>query len=133
MSLKSALDDVAAFNRACEVVMPSKPQFLDRDSTALIMRLVAEEAAELDDAMHSKSMVEVADAMCDLIYVTLQGALKMGIPLDRIWDEVQRSNMAKIEPGTGKVRRREDGKILKPEGWKSPTEAITDIIAEHSK
>jgi len=43
-----------------------------------------------------------------------------GYDIQGAWDEVVKTNMAKVDPATGKVRRREDGKILKPEGWKPP-------------
>jgi len=62
----------------------------------------------------------LSDGLADLIYVCVGCALEYGIPLDRVGDEVQRSNMAKVDPLTGAVRRRLDGKILKPEGWTPP-------------
>jgi predicted HAD superfamily Cof-like phosphohydrolase len=58
--------------------------------------------------------------MADSIYVIVGAAIEYGIPLSAVWDAVQKSNLAKRDPSTGKVRRREDGKILKPDGWKPP-------------
>ena len=55
-----------------------------------------------------------------MIYIAVGTALELGIPLEPVWDEVHRSNMAKVDPETGKVRKREDGKVLKPEGWVRP-------------
>jgi hypothetical protein len=63
--------------------------------------------------------IETADALTDLVVVIVGMALELGIPLDRTWNEVQRSNMAKAGPD-GKVTKREDGKVLKPEGWTPP-------------
>jgi len=56
----------------------------------------------------------------DLIVVLIGYGLSRGWPMNEGWAEVMRSNMAKIDPRTGAVRRREDGKILKPEGWTPP-------------
>lgn len=60
-----------------------------------------------------------ADALADLIYVCIGAANEFGIPLDKVWDEVHRSNMAKIGPN-GEVKRRADGKVSKPDGWTPP-------------
>lgn len=65
------------------------------------------------------NLVETADALTDLMVVIVGMALEMGIPLDHTWVEVHRSNMAKVQPD-GTVKRREDGKVLKPEGWTKP-------------
>lgn len=72
------------------------------------------------DAVRRELMVEIADGIVDAIYVLAGCGMTMGIPLGKVWHEVQRSNMAKVDPETGKVRRRDDGKILKPEGWTPP-------------
>lgn len=61
---------------------------------------------------------DVGDAIVDLIYFTVGMALEMGLPIDKVWAEVQRANMDKFP--AGKVVRRPDGKILKPEGWRPP-------------
>lgn len=63
--------------------------------------------------------IETADALADLVVVIVGMALELGLPLDRVWDEVHRANMAKVGPD-GKVMYRGDGKVLKPEGWTPP-------------
>lgn len=70
--------------------------------------------------MAAGDMEEIADGLADLIYVAVGAALEFGIPLDRVWAEVQRSNMAKVDAETGRVRKRADGKVLKPDGWTPP-------------
>jgi predicted HAD superfamily Cof-like phosphohydrolase len=55
-----------------------------------------------------------------MVYIIVGTALEFGIPLDRVWDEVQRSNMAKVDPVSGKVSKRPDGKVEKPQGWVAP-------------
>ena len=69
-------------------------------------------------------LVEAADALSDLVVVTKGSAHTLGIPIDDITDIVMDTNMAKLDPSTGKPIRREDGKVLKPEGWEPPTEQI---------
>jgi hypothetical protein len=65
-----------------------------------------------------ENKVEVADAIVDSIYVLFQLARSVDIPFPECWDEVHKSNMAKMTNGV--VVRRSDGKILKPEGWQPP-------------
>lgn len=66
-----------------------------------------------------ENLTELADGIVDSVYVLLHAAHSLGIPFDACWNEVHRSNMAKINPD-GSVTRREDGKILKPAGWTPP-------------
>lgn len=80
-----------------------------------IKEAVAVQAALIDLVPVAFDLEAVADGLADLIYVCVGSALAFGIPLDRVWAEVQRANMAKAGGP-----RREDGKCLKPEGWKPP-------------
>jgi len=82
-------------------------------------KLHREEFDELIDAMTACDTVEIADAICDLIYVLCGTAVSFGIPLNDCFDEVQRSNMSKLMPD-GSVHRREDGKILKGPNFTPP-------------
>lgn len=66
-----------------------------------------------------ENLTDVADGLVDSVYVILGAVVALDLPWQELWDEVQRSNMAKVH-SDGSVRRRDDGKILKPEGWKSP-------------
>lgn len=84
----------------------------------LYFNLIREEFAELQDAT---SDVERADAIFDLIVVCIGYALSMGWPIEDIWAEGHRSNMAKIDPDTGHViRHPTTGKVLKPASWSPP-------------
>lgn len=65
-------------------------------------------------------VVSQADAIVDVMYYALNGCAKNGIDVSACFDEVHRSNMNKRDPVTGKFNRREDGKILKPNGWIGP-------------
>ncbi len=82
--------------------------------------LIGEEYQEFCEAYDNMDEVETADACIDMIVVIIGYMHSRGWPIDNLWAEVHKSNMAKVDPATGKVVRREDGKILKPEGWQAP-------------
>lgn len=113
--LQDAVDDVRDFHVAMGVPVAETLVVPDRHARRLRMRLIHEEADELLKAIDAGDVVETADGIADLVYVALGAALEFGIPIEEVWHEVQRSNMAKVGGG-----RRADGKILKPEGWRPP-------------
>jgi len=82
--------------------------------------LIIEEVNELDLAVVNNDIVEQLDALIDILVVTIGAINSMGADAEGAWNEVMRTNFAKIDPETGAVRRRADGKILKPEGWEPP-------------
>lgn len=112
--LLSAVMDVAQFHKATGVPVLEEPQWPSEARIELRTRLDMEEHHEYYDALAARDLVEFADAITDRIYILIGTALEHGIPLDLCWDEVQRSNMTKVDPVTGKANVREDGKILKP-------------------
>lgn len=118
--MKSLLNDVRAFHEACDVPVATSVGFPSRERVELRQRLLREEYLEWLHAVSERDMVEVADALADMVYIIAGTALEFGIPLDRVWDEVQRSNMAKVDPVSGKVTKRPDGKVTKPQGWEGP-------------
>lgn len=119
--LKTLVDDVSAFYLACDVPILATPTVPTADRVELRMELIREEVnRELLPAMEANDLPEIADAMADAIYVIVGAAIEYGIPLDRVWAAVQNANMAKVDPITGKVRKRADGKVLKPDGWTAP-------------
>jgi predicted HAD superfamily Cof-like phosphohydrolase len=83
----------------------------------LYCNLIQEEFEEL---VASDNIVDDLDALVDILVVTIGAIHSLGANAEGAWQEVMRSNLAKIDPETGLVRRREDGKILKPEGWMPP-------------
>jgi|DEB0MinimDraft_10_1074344.scaffolds.fasta_scaffold127876_2 predicted HAD superfamily Cof-like phosphohydrolase len=109
------MKDVAEFHRAFDVPVRTVPQIPSEIERQLRWDLITEEVSELGEAWQSDDLVDIADALADLIYVAIGMALTYGIPLHHVWDEVQRSNMDKLGGG-----RREDGKILKPANWEPP-------------
>lgn len=103
----------------------SRPEEPDYDTRRLCEALIKEEYLELRNAFETHDLVEAADAMADLIYVVTFAAHCYGIPLERVWAEVQRTNMAKF-PGGKVTRRKSDSKIMKPDGWEPPN--IEEIL-----
>lgn len=82
--------------------------------------LIKEETQELQAAFDSNDKVEILDALIDIIVVSAGAINSMGANAQAAWDEVMSTNFAKIDSETGKVKKREDGKVLKPDGWKAP-------------
>jgi predicted HAD superfamily Cof-like phosphohydrolase len=103
-------NDVVKFIEACD--QPQTPENAD-----LYTKLIFEEFGEWVEADND---VEDIDACMDMIWVILGYCYMKGWDVSGAWNEVARSNLAKIDPTTGKVNKREDGKVLKPEGWTPP-------------
>lgn len=86
----------------------------------MYLRLIEEEAEELNQGIRNNNRTEVLDALTDILVVTIGAIHSAGFDAEGAWNEVMRTNFAKIDPATGKVRKREDGKVLKPVGWLPP-------------
>lgn len=105
--------DQARFMTACgQTVGEQNPSQFE-----LYQALIAEEVGELAEA---QSDVERLDALIDIMVVTIGAIHSMGADAEGAWQEVMQTNLAKIDPLTGEVQRRSDGKILKPQGWQPP-------------
>jgi predicted HAD superfamily Cof-like phosphohydrolase len=96
-----------------------RPGFPDQQERQLRQDLLAEEFAEYQDAESRCDLVEVADALADMLYIIYGTAVSYGIPIDRVFDEVHRSNMSKLN-SDGQVLRRQDGKVLKGPNYTPP-------------
>jgi len=112
--------DVAIFMEACGQKVLRQPKYTEENyaQVNLYMELIREEFEELKAAHKDFDVVEVADACGDLIWVILGLANSLGIPMRQVWYEISASNMSKTVEG--KVIKREDGKILKPETYFPP-------------
>lgn len=106
-------NDVAKFIEACD-------QIKSKENVNLYRNLIVEEFWEFMAAEKKNDDIEQLDACMDMIWVILGYCYMKGYNVDGAWQEVARSNLAKINPETGKVNKREDGKVLKPEGWTPP-------------
>jgi predicted HAD superfamily Cof-like phosphohydrolase len=110
--------DVKEFHKAFGQRIGEKPEIPDTAERTLRMKLLSEEMYEYTIAENENDLIEIADALADIIYIACGTAVSYGIPLDKVFEEVHRSNMAKLVDG--KVLRREDGKIQKPASWTPP-------------
>lgn len=95
------------------------PSFPSEKIQELRIKLIEEEFLELKEAIKSKDIKEVADALTDILYVTYGAGHAFGIDLDGCFDEVQRSNMSKLDEN-GKPIYNEDGKVLKGPNYFKP-------------
>jgi len=108
--------DQEKFMRACD---QSVDQFNEKQY-AMYVKLIDEEHQELLEATLAEDPVEQLDALIDILVVTIGAIHSMGADGEGAWKEVMRTNFEKIDKDTGKVRKREDGKVLKPLGWSAP-------------
>ncbi len=108
--------DQEKFMRACDQTVDN----YNVDQFNLYVKLIEEEWKELTVAINNVDKVEALDALTDILVVTIGAAHSMGCDIEGAWKEVMRTNFAKIDKDTGKVRKREDGKVLKPVGWEPP-------------
>ena len=96
-----------------------KPQFPDEKTMQLRLDLIKEELNELEDAMKTKNLKEIADALTDILYVTYGAGYAYGIDLDKCFQEVQRANMSKLG-NDGKPIFNEKGKVMKGPNYTAP-------------
>jgi predicted HAD superfamily Cof-like phosphohydrolase len=128
---------------------PREYRSIDYDKLDLYMKFIKEEYLEellpahnkIKELLKKQSLTEeeykevealfvlIVDGLFDLIWVSIGAFLTTGVPMDGIWQAGAMSNLAKIDPLTNKIEKREDGKILKPAGWKPPD--FAGIIKEH--
>ena len=118
--MSKVFTDVSVFLAAVGQKIPSVPQQMVSDQAELYKKLIKEEVEEFWEAEAVSDDVEQIDACFDMMWVIIGYMKSRGWDCEGIWDEGAKSNLSKIDPDTGKVIRREDGKILKPEGWKPP-------------
>ncbi len=93
--------------------------FPDENIIKLRLKLIKEELEELEQALNDKNLIEVADALTDILYVTYGAGHSFGINLDACFEEVQRSNMSKLDEN-GKPIYNEYGKVMKGPNFSKP-------------
>jgi predicted HAD superfamily Cof-like phosphohydrolase len=108
--------DQEKFMRACDQSVGD----WNEEQFNLYLKLFEEECKELVYALNEKHRVLTLDALLDIMVVTIGALHSAGFDVEDAWKEVMRSNFAKIDKETGKVVKREDGKVLKPDGWTPP-------------
>jgi predicted HAD superfamily Cof-like phosphohydrolase len=117
--MSKTFTDVSVFLSAVGQQVPVNP-IGETDQSKLYKKLIDEEYQEFLEAFYTDDTVEEIDACFDMMWVIIGYMKSRGWDCENIWDEGAKSNLSKIDPTTGLVKRREDGKILKPDGWKTP-------------
>ena len=103
---------VKKFMQKFKQEVKSKPSFPDENIIKLRINLIKEELLELEEALNEKNLEETADALTDILYVTYGAGHAFGIDLDKCFDEVQKSNMSKLDK-FGNPIYNEQGKVMK--------------------
>jgi predicted HAD superfamily Cof-like phosphohydrolase len=107
--------DQEKFMRACDQTIGN-----DTQQYLMYVGLIEEEYKEFQQALLDNNRVEQLDALIDILVVTVGAIHSGGFDAEGAWKEVMNTNFAKIDKETGLVRKREDGKVLKPIGWTPP-------------
>ena len=115
----SNFEDVKTFMETFGQMVRTKPQFPDEKTMQLRYDLIKEELNELELAMKTKNLKEVADALADILYVTYGAGYAYGIDLDKCFKEVQRANMSKLGID-GKPIYNDRGKVMKGPNYSEP-------------
>ena len=108
----SNFESVRKFMQTFGQIVKDKAEFPNEKVVKLRYDLIKEELDELKEAINQKNMIEVADALTDILYVTYGAGHAFGINLDKCFDEVQKSNMSKLGEN-GKPIFNESGKVIK--------------------
>ena len=115
----SNFEDVKHFMTTYGQEVKTKSEFPEEQIIKLRIDLIKEELNELTDAIKQRNLVEVADALTDILYVTYGAGHAFGIDLDKCFDEVQNSNMSKLSEN-GEPIYNESGKVMKGPNYFKP-------------
>jgi predicted HAD superfamily Cof-like phosphohydrolase len=115
----SNFDKVGTFMKTFGQEVKTKPSFSSDKINKLRIDLIKEELDELQEAMKNNDLLEVADALTDILYVTYGAGHAFGIDLDKCFDEVQNSNMSKLAEN-GEPIYNESGKVMKGPNYFKP-------------
>ena len=115
----SNFSKVGIFMKTFGQEVKDKPSFSTDKINKLRLDLIKEELEELKEALNNKNLLEVADALTDILYVTYGAGHAFGINLDKCFDEVQNSNMSKLSEN-GEPIYNESGKVMKGPNYFKP-------------
>ncbi len=110
---------VLEFHKAFGLPISGTPTLLNGSRQSLRLELIEEELGEYKQAVSNRDIVEIADALGDLLYVVYGAAAEHGLPIDHIVDEIHRSNMTKLDEDGNPIYR-SDGKVLKGPNFELP-------------
>ena len=122
--MSNVFRDQEKFMKSCD----QSVEGFNEEQFNLYTSLIQEEVDELWAANAAADKVEILDALVDILVVTIGAIHSMGADGEGAWKEVMQTNFAKIDHDTGKVRKREDGKVLKPTGWVPPD--LTQFVSK---
>ncbi|RYD61963.1 MAG: hypothetical protein EOP83_15795 [Verrucomicrobiaceae bacterium] len=125
---KTAFEKLWEFHTAFGQVRTTTPGLPSADVRKLRRNLLREEWNEYMDGEENHDLVEIADALIDIIYIALGTGVSYGLPMDELFEEVHRSNMSKLGED-GKPVYREDGKVMKGPNYSRPD--LASIVARH--
>ena len=115
----SNFNKVGTFMKTFGQEVKREPSFSTEKINKLRVDLIKEELQELTEAMNNKDLLEVADALTDILYVTYGAGHAFGIDLDKCFEEVQNSNMSKLCENGGPIYN-ESGKVMKGPNYFKP-------------
>lgn len=116
--------DILDFHRRFEVPIRDKPGFLSEADMLFRVRCLNEELDELCEAIRNKDLIETGDALVDLVYFALGTAAMMGLPFQKMWNEVHECNMKKVRATSADQSKRGSAlDVVKPTGWEGPNHA----------
>ena len=115
----SNFSKVGTFMKTFGQEVKTKPSFSTDKINKLRLDLIKEELEELTEAMNNKDLLEVADALTDILYVTYGAGHAFGIDLDKCFDEVQNSNMSKLDKNGNPIYN-DSGKVMKGPNYFKP-------------
>ena len=119
MTKTSNFEKVGDFMEAFGQRVEMEPTWPDFNTRELRLELIQEELEELSDAVADRDMIQIADALTDLLYVVYGAGHAFGLDLDECFQEVHASNMSKLGEN-GRPIHREDGKVMKGPGYFEP-------------
>lgn len=127
--MSSMFEQVGDFRRAMSLPMGQAPALLTPEQTSYFARFIMEELSEYLKACEEGTLVDAADALVDLVYVTLGCAHAMGLPFDKLFAIVHKANMGKI-PANEYIRslRGSQYDVVKPMGWVPPEDEMRVVI-----
>lgn len=127
--MNSMFDQVGEFRRTMALPIGDEPALLTPEQTSYFARFIMEELSEYLKACEEGTLVDAADALVDLVYVTLGCAHAMGLPFDKLFAVVHKANMSKV-PANGYIRslRGSQYDVVKPIGWTPPEDEMRVIL-----
>lgn len=126
--MQTMTDMVMDFHKLYNAYISEKPELRDKDIAKLRIKLLDEELNEYKEAVYTNNLVEIADALGDIIYVAIGAAISYGIPMEKVFAEIHRSNMDKLDENGNPIIN-EYGKVVKPSWWQPPD--LKTILIEH--